>query len=145
MGTHAVSIGMASKRSVRIIRVYCPVAAATLTALIAGDVAVTERDPTLAAMLAIVRDDNALGDFGLYRAVAELSPGWELFTPTAAARPTLGAAGSSQASATVVLNIHVDATIDDAALDPLLDRLLAAPPWEVPVIELSSAALLMRG
>jgi hypothetical protein len=44
----------------------------------------------LGGMLAIVRGDNPLGDFGLYRGVVELHPGWENFEPTAGATPTLG-------------------------------------------------------
>ena len=80
----------------------------------------------------------------LYRSVVELAPGWEFFTPSAGARPTLGAADIGQASPTVVVTLHVAADVRDDVFDGLLDQLIAAHPWEVPVIELTAAALLLR-
>ena len=131
-------------RKVRRLRVYCPVSAATLSALIAGDSAAAERDPALAAMLAIVRADNPLGDFGLYRGVFELSAGWEGFEPTGDATPTLGAAGERSLSPTAILTVHIPQEADPAAVDAALGALVAAHPWEIPVIELDSAELLVR-
>ena len=132
-------------RTVDRIRVYCPVTAETLTAMIAGEHDAIERDPTLSSMLAIVRDDNPLGDFGPYRSVVEMMPGWEMFTPEPSARPTLGAAGCTQVSPSVVMTIHVPTDVATETLDDLLARLIAAHPWEVPVIELSRVDLLIRG
>ena len=133
-----------TSRPVRILRIYCPVAAGTVAAMTRGEAATMERDPTLAAMLAIIRDDTPLGDFGLYRSVVELSPGCELFTPGPGARPTLGTANVDQASPTAILTIHIDADIPDERLAPILDRLLAAHPWEVPVIEMTRGEMLTR-
>lgn len=133
-----------STRPVHILRIYCPVARETMQAMAAGDPAAMVRDPTLAAMLAIIRADNPLGDFGLYRSVVELAPGWELFTPGPAARPTLGTAHANQASPTAILTVHIAADVPDDALDSVLDQLLAAHPWEIPVIEMMRAALLTR-
>ena len=131
-------------REVTAIRIYCPIGQATLTALLAGDRAALDRDPALLALLTIIRAPNPLGDFGIYSSVVELAPGWELFTPAAEAAPALGTAGVEQLSPTAVLTVHVDAGIPPSALDPLLDALLAAHPWEVPVIELASTRLLLR-
>lgn len=131
-------------RAARVLRLYCPVAPATLAALTAGDPAAIEHDPTLARMLAILRSPNPLGDFGLYTSVVEAAPGWELFTPGAAAQPTLGTPGAHQASPTVVLTVHIAADAPAAAVDAALAALLDAHPWEVPVIELAEVQLLLR-
>ncbi|RVQ65753.1 hypothetical protein EKN06_12545 [Croceicoccus ponticola] len=131
-------------RDVTTIRVNCPISATTAAAIASGDHAAVDAEPALAAMRAIVAADNPLGDFGLYRAVFELSLGWELFTPATGADPTLGAAGQETMSPTAILSIHVDAAVPDSQLDPLLNALIAAHPWEVPVIELGKARLLLR-
>jgi hypothetical protein len=60
-------------RPARALRIHCPVAEPVLARLLAGDRQALEDDPALAAMLAIVRGDNPLGDFGLYRGVMELA------------------------------------------------------------------------
>jgi len=129
-------------RRVRDIRVYCPVAASTLAALIAGEPGAVERDPTAAALLAILRTPP-LGDFDRYREVVELAIGYEGFRPGAGAVPTLGTVGEANWSPTVILTAMYDA---DADIGMLADRLLAAHPWDVPVIAVSEPyRLLMRG
>jgi len=87
-----------ARRRVTVVKIHCPVAPETLAALLAGDAGALERDPTAAAMLGVIRADNALGDFGLYHGVAEIGLGWESFTPSADAVPTLGVAGASALS-----------------------------------------------
>lgn len=131
-----------SLRTVRRLRVYCPVAASTLARLIAGEP--VEDDPSLSAMLAITRADNPLGDFGLYRGVVELHPGWESFEPTAGASPTLGTAGQRSLSPTVILTIHIPGDAPEAEVDRALEAIIAAHPWEVPVIEMDEAQLLVH-
>lgn len=134
-----------SLRPARALRIYCPVAAATLHALVAGDLATVERDPVLAAMLAIVRAENPLGDFGLYRAVVSLAPGWELFVPAPDARPTLGAADTPTASPTVILTLYLPADAPQTAVAAAVDAVVAAHPWETPVIEFADVQLVTRG
>ena len=129
-------------RRVRRLRVFCPVAADTLSRLMTG--AAVEDDPALGAMLAIVRGDNPLGDFGLYRGVVELQPGWESFMPTGEARPTVGAAGERSLSPTVILTIHIPYDASEAEVNRALDAIIAAHPWEVPVIEIDEVQLLVR-
>lgn len=129
-------------RRVRRLRVYCPVAAITLAHLIAGES--VEDDPALSAMLAIARGDNPLGDFDLYRGVVELHPGWESFEPTAAAMPTLGAAGQRSLSPTVILTIHWPFDAPEDEVNHALDAIMSAHPWEVPVIEMDETQLLVR-
>lgn len=129
-------------RKVWRLRVYCPVAASTLTRLIAGGNG--EDDPVLSAILAIVRDDNPLGDFGLYRGVVELHPGWESFEPTAGATPTLGTAGKRSLSPTVILTIHIPHDASEDQVHHALEAIMAAHPWEVPVIEMDETHLLER-
>jgi hypothetical protein len=129
-------------RRVRRLRVYCPVSADTLARLLAGQT--VEDDRALGAMLAIMRGANPLGDFGLYRGVVELHPGWEAFEPTAGAAPTLGQAGERSLSPTVILTIHIPHDAPEAAVNAALDAIMAAHPWEVPVVELDETQLLMR-
>ncbi|MFM6829750.1 MAG: hypothetical protein ACKOVA_05370 [Novosphingobium sp.] len=130
-----------ARRRVTVVKVHCPVAAETLAAMLKGDGEALERDPVAAAILAIIRADNALGDFGLYHGVSEIGLGWESFTPSAGAVPALGAAGTTALSPTVILKTYAPA---DADIDGALASLMAAHPWEVPVIELAEAELLLR-
>jgi hypothetical protein len=133
---------MSLTRRVRDIRVYCPVAPATLAALIAGDPNAVERDDTAAALLAIMRTPP-LGDFGRYHDVVELAIGYEGFRPGEGAVPTLGTLGEASWSPTVILTAIFDA---EAEVDMLAERLLAAHPWDVPVIAVSEPyRLLVRG
>lgn len=133
---------MSDSRWVRDIRVYCPVAPPTLAALIAGDPGAVERDATAAPLLAILRTPP-LGDFGRYREVVELAIGYEGFRPGEGAVPTLGAVGEASWSPTVILTAIYDAAADITAL---ADALLAAHPWDVPVIAISEPyQLLVRG
>lgn len=135
---------MHPRRKVRVLRLSWPVEPATLAGLQSGAPGVLERDPSFAALLAALRAENPLGDFGLYQAVAEVSPCWELFQPQSGARPTLGAAGASQVSTNLMVTIHVDAATPDAEFETVLDWLVRLHPWEVPVIEISEAELALR-
>ncbi len=130
-----------ARRRVTVVTIHCPVAHETLAAMLDGDSAALERDPTAAAMLAVIRADNALGDFVLYHGVAEIGLGWESFTPSADAVPILGAAGTAALSPTVILKTYAPAGAD---IESALAALMAAHPWEVPVIELTEADLLLR-
>ncbi|UYY76391.1 hypothetical protein [Sphingomonas sp. R1] len=130
-------------RPVEILTLHVPVAAETLRSLATGDHACIDGEPALSAILAIVREANPLGDFGVYRSVVELGLGWELFTPAGSARPTLGVADTESRSPTVILRIHLPAE-DRALADAAITRILAAHPWETPVIERSTADLLIR-
>lgn len=131
-------------RKVRVIRVSWPVAPSTLKSVLAGNAAAVNDDPALAPLLAILRAENCLGDFGLYRAVAEVSPCLELFEAQQGARPTLGEAGQAQASTNLMVTIHADARVSQAVFDRAVAELVAAHPWEVPVIEVSEAAIALR-
>lgn len=131
-------------RRVTALRVHCPVAAGTLAAMLGGDHSAIERDAALAAMTAVVRAHPVLGDFGLYGSVMELVPGWEVFTPAAGATPTLGEAGVTAVSPTVVLKTYAAIDADRALLDAAMAAILAAHPWETPVVEVADIALLVR-
>lgn len=136
---------MLPRRAVRVLRLSWPVDPATLAALQAGRAGALEDDPSFARLLAALRADNPLGDFGLYQAVAEVTPCWELFQPQGGATPTLGAAGQPQVSTNLMVTIHVDAAAPEAEFEAVLDWLVALHPWEVPVIEISQAELALRG
>lgn len=131
-------------RSAKALRLYCPISAATLGRLLSGDQLAIEDDPALARMLAIIRSGTPLGDFGDYRSVVELAPGWELFTPGDAARPTLGEAGASQTSATAILTLYAPGDAAEAELSAAIAALIEAHAWEVPVIEIADCRLLVR-
>lgn len=135
---------MTPRRKVRVLRLSWPVEPLTLAALQSGSAGALEADPSFTKLLAALRADNPLGDFGLYQAVAEVSPRWELFQPQGAAKPTLGAAGQSQVSTNLMVTIHVDGQVADDAFEAILNWLVALHPWEVPVIEISAAELALR-
>ncbi|WP_260926265.1 hypothetical protein [Novosphingobium sp. 9] len=134
---------MKTREAVRL-KVHVPVAPETLAAMLAGDAEAAERDAVLAAMFAIVRADNPLGHFDLYSGVVELSPGWESFRPGASATPTLGISGETALSPTVALVIHAACTLSDPALDHAVAQIMAAHPWEMPVIEIAPVRLVVR-
>ncbi len=124
-----------SVRRARKVRVHCPLAQSTFAALMGGDAQAIEDDPTAAKMLAIIRADNPLGDFGAYKGVVEISLGLESFVPTAAAAPTLGVAGTPAMSPTAILTTYVDEGADPELVRMALRQLAMAHPWETPVIE----------
>lgn len=131
-------------RAARALRVFCPVQQDTLAAMLAGDGSALERDAHLAKMVGIVRSDSALGDFGIYKSVLEISPGWELFTPGADAAPTMGEGGSPSISPTAILTIYIAQETPSDLVDLGIAAILKVHPWEVPVIELSETSLLVR-
>ena len=128
-------------RLVRAVRIHCPIAPETFAALAKGQLGVIETDPVAAAILAMIRQDNELGDFGLYRNVFEISLGLEGFTPTPAASPTLGAADANTLSPTAVITTYVAAEVPDARLSALLAELAGRHPWQIPVIEIGEVRL----
>ncbi len=130
-----------TRRRVTAVKVHCPVSPDTLVALLAGDAGALEYDPVAAALLAVIRSDNALGDFGLYHGIAEIGIGWESFRPLSGAAPALGSTGSTVLSPTVILTTYAAAEAD---IDAALSALMAAHPWEIPVIELAEVELLVR-
>lgn len=130
-----------TRRRAVAVKIHCPITAQTLAALTAGDEAALERDSAATAILTVIRDDNPLGDFGLYKGVCEIAPGWESFRPGPDAKPTLGTSGECSLSPTAILTTYADAEADISAA---LAALMAAHPWEVPVIELSEVDLLVR-
>lgn len=129
-------------RRVCVLKIHVPVSATTLARLTAGDANAMAEAPALSAILAIIRETDPLGDFGAYRSVVELSLGWEMFTPAPAARPTLGAAGIESHSPTVILHVHLPAE-GMAEIQTAIARIVDAHPWEVPVIEIASADLIL--
>lgn len=135
---------MAERRKVRILRLSWPVEAATFAALMGGHAAALETDPWFARLLERLRASNPLGDFGAYQAVAEVAPCWELFKPAESAQPTRGEPGAAQVSTNLMVTLHVPGDTPDDLFESLLDALVAEHPWEVPVIEVSEADLLVR-
>ena len=131
-------------RAARALRVFCPVEPDTLTALFAGDVSAMEGDTHLAEMVRIIRSGSALGDFGIYKSVIEISPGWELFTSGPDAAPTMGESGSSSTSPTAILTIYIAQEAPSDLVDRGVAAILKAHPWEVPIVEMSETSLLVR-
>ncbi|MFD9392241.1 hypothetical protein ACFWBB_16405 [Streptomyces sp. NPDC060000] len=126
------------RRTVRTIKVYWPVATATLTACAEGDLDALRADESFASLLRVLETSPELGDFGVYGDVFEVAIGAEGFTVRPGARPALGSIGGRFLSSTLAVTTHVDAAVDDDALTRVLARLADAHPWEVPVIELSA-------
>jgi hypothetical protein len=124
-------------KSVRKLRVHWPIDSAAFARLAMGETEVFQEDQSVVALLRAVTDSPELGDFGNYRHVFESGIGFEGFTVTAGANPTLGHVGQRTISPTFVLTTYFDAALDDAAVESFVRRLVEIHPWEVPVIELS--------
>lgn len=135
---------MLPRRKVRVLRLSWPVDPVTIAALQSGITGALEKDESFAKLLAALRAENPLGDFGIYQAVAEVTPCWELFQPQAGSSPALGSAGQAQVSTNLMVTIHVDAAAPEDEFEAVLDWLVALHPWEVPVIEISDAELALR-
>lgn len=126
------------RRAVRALTVRWPVDAETLGAVVRGDLAaVAAADGRLGALLDVLRASAHLGDFGLYQDVFEATVGVEGFTPTSGANPSLGSVGTSTLSPTITLTTYLDARLSEETLDEVLAAVVAAHPWQIPVIELS--------
>ncbi|MEU5633206.1 hypothetical protein ACH47C_22745 [Streptomyces rishiriensis] len=126
------------RRTVRAIKVYWPVAEATLAACAKGDLDALRADESFASLLHVLEASPELGDFGVYDDVFEVALGAEGFTIRPGARPSLGSVGGRVLSSTLAVTTYVDAAADDDALAQVLARIADAHPWEIPVIELSA-------
>jgi hypothetical protein len=95
-------------------------------------------------MLDIIRADNPLGDFGAYRGVAEISLGLETFIPGPGTRPVRGEWGEVSLSPTVIITTYIADDAPEVDVTAALGALMAAHPWEVPIIEIAPTVLLRR-
>ena len=124
-------------KSLRKLRVHWPIAVESFARLAKGDAEAFKDDSGLVALLQAVSESPALGDFGNYRHVFESGLGFEGFTCTEGANPTLGQVGQRTISPTLVFTTYFDAALDDAAVERFLQCIVDIHPWEVPVIELT--------
>ena len=124
-------------KSVRKLRVHWPIASETFSRLAKGDAEAFKDEAGIAALLQALSESPDLGDFGNYRHVFESGLGFEGFTCTEGANPTLGQVGQRTISPTLVFTTYFDAALDDAAVERFLQRIVDIHPWEVPVIELT--------
>ena len=124
-------------KSVRKLRVHWPIGSGTFSRLATGDAEAFKDEAGIAALFQALSDSPALGDFGNYRNVFESGLGFEGFTCTEGANPTLGQVGQRTISPTLVFTTYFDAALDDAAVEGLLRDIVEIHPWEVPVIELT--------
>ena len=124
-------------KSVRKLRVHWPIASETFSRLARGDGEAFKEEAGIAALLQALSESPDLGDFGNYRHVFESGLGFEGFTCTDGANPTLGQVGQQTISPTLVFTTYFDAALDDVAVERILQRIVDIHPWEVPVIELN--------
>lgn len=124
-------------KSVRKLRVHWPIASETFARLARGDGEAFKDEAGIAALLRALSESPDLGDFGNYRHVFESGLGFEGFTCTDGANPTLGQVGQRTISPTLVFTTYFDAALDDVAVERILQRIVDIHPWEVPVIELN--------
>lgn len=124
-------------KSVRKLRVHWPIASETFSRLATGDAEAFKDEAGIAALLQASSESTDLGDFGNYRHVFESGLGFEGFTCTEGANPTLGQVGQRTISPTFVFTTYFDAALPDAAVERFLQHIVDIHPWEVPVIELT--------
>ncbi|ALE05628.1 hypothetical protein AL755_09280 [Arthrobacter sp. ERGS1:01] len=132
-------------KSVRKLRVHWPIDSTAFARLAMGEDEVLREDQSIALLLQAMAESPELGDFGNYRHVFESGVGFEGFTVTAGANPTLGHVGQRTISPTFVFTTYFDASLDDDAVESILRRLVEIHPWEVPVIELSGRLSVSGG
>ncbi len=138
---------MSLKSSLRLstaqrITIYCPASREAWLALLAGDASRLEEDPAIAPLLATLRTHPEFGALGPYRNVYEVSGGHESFTPGSAARPTLGTAGKTSTTPSIVVTTYLTGAVTDVRLAELVAALAASHPWELPVIEFCEVQVL---
>ena len=124
------------------VTIYCPASREAWLALLAGDPTCLEQDPTVAALLAVLRTEAEFGALGPYRNVFEVSGGHESFTPGPDARPAFGSAEERSTTPSVVITTYVSRTVTDVRLAELVAALAASHPWELPVIEVCEVRIL---
>ena len=124
-------------KSVRKLRVHWPIASETFSRLATGDAEAFKDEAGIAALLQASSESTDLGDFGNYRHVFESGLGFEGFTCSEGANPTLGQVGQRTISPTFVFTTYFDAALPDAAVERFLQHIVDIHPWEVPVIELT--------
>ena len=124
-------------KAVRKLRVHWPIAPETFSRLAKGDAEAFKDEAGIAALLQALSESPDLGDFGNYRHVFESGLGFEGFTCTEGATPTLGEVGQETISPTFVFTTYFDAALDDTAVERFLQHIVDIHPWEVPVIELT--------
>jgi hypothetical protein len=93
-------------KSVRKLRVHWPIASATFSRLAKGDAEAFEDEAGIAALLQALSESPDLGNFGNYRHVFESGLGFEGFTCTEGANPTLGQVGQRTISPTFVFTTY---------------------------------------
>ena len=125
----------------QVVRVHCPVSGNVLARLQAGEASALADDPVLAGVVEVIRGSDVLGAIGPYRGVFELGFGLESFVPGADAVPTTGRAGAVEVVATVVVKSYAAA---GANIGAELAAIVAAHPWEVPVVEVGVVELVGR-
>lgn len=125
----------------QVVRVHCPVSAIVLARLQAGEAAALADDPVLAGVVDVIRGSDVLGAVGPYRGVFELGFGLESFVPGAGAAPVAGRTGQAEVVATVVVKSYAAA---GAEIGAELAAIVAAHPWEVPVVEVGVVELVAR-
>lgn len=126
-------------KSVRKLRVHWPIASETFSRLAKGEAEAFEDEAGIVALLQALSESPDFGNFGHYRHVFESGLGFEGFTCTEGAKPTLGQVGQRTISPTLVFTTYFDAALDDLAVERCLQHIVDIHPWEVPVIELTGS------
>ncbi|MEV7662661.1 hypothetical protein [Paenarthrobacter sp. NPDC089316] len=124
-------------KPVRKLRIHWPIPVETMTRLAAGELLALESDAGIASLLDALTAIPELGGFGNYHHVFESSAGFEGFTVAEGANPTLGSVGQRTISPTFVFTTYFDDSLDDSAVQRLVQAIVDIHPWEVPVIEVS--------
>jgi hypothetical protein len=97
----------------------------------------------LSDLTGVIERTPELGDFGSYTDVVEMSLGYESFLVGSDANATLGTPGERAVSPTLVVTTYLGTTVTDERVDEILESIVRAHPWEVPVIELMESVELV--
>lgn len=125
------------------LRVHWPMTAETFERFVGDSTGSVYSGKELAALTEVIQGTPELGDFGTYTDVVEFSLGYESFVVGNGANATMGTPGQRSVSPTLVLTTYLNPDLPDSRLDEILEALVSAHPWEVPVIELTEIVQLV--
>jgi hypothetical protein len=122
---------------IKLIKTYLPIKIERLSDLQMDQAALCEACPSLKSVMELIKQSSPIGRIGKYDGVFEFNLGFEAFTPTLGARPTLGKIGHDIITPCLELQTYVLPEVPDGIVEKFLLELERIHPWEVPIIQLS--------
>lgn len=139
--SHAEPLKVSSKEEVRLfkpikITIYVPIQETEDLNVIVDAEQLLAASPALNEQIRTLQRHPKIGRLGNYESVFEVSLGFEGFTPTGDATPTLGEISEPEITPSVSFVVYSEPTVSETEIENYLLDVLRAHPWEHPVVEL---------